>query len=63
MVIFRLVQPNLGLRAVPDDVGRSLPLLGQQLWVVHDLLQEGNDLCLQLIVCLKVLSKIPHQTR
>lgn len=34
------------LAAVPDDVGGCFPLLGQQLWVVHHFLQEGNHLCL-----------------
>lgn len=48
-------QANRGFRAAPDDVSGCLPLLGQQLWVMHDLLQEGNNLCLQLIVCLKIL--------
>lgn len=42
-------------RAEPDDVGCCFPLLGQQLWVVHNFFQEGNDLRLQLIVALKVL--------
>lgn len=39
----------------PDDVGRSLPLLGQELWVMHDLLQEADDLAFELVVGLKVL--------
>lgn len=41
--------------ALPDDVGRGLPLLGQELGVVHDLLQEADHLASELIVGLKVL--------
>lgn len=40
---------------VPDDVGCSLPLLGQELRVMHDLLQEADDLAFELIVGLEVL--------
>lgn len=39
----------------PDDVCRCLPLLRQELWVVHHLLQEADDPQLQLHVELKVL--------
>lgn len=42
---------------VPDDVGCCLPLLGQQLRVMHHLLQEGDHLGLQLVVRLKVLER------
>jgi hypothetical protein len=41
--------------SLPDDVGCCLPLLGQELWVVHDLLQEADHLAFELIVGLKVL--------
>lgn len=39
----------------PDDVGCGLPLLGQQLGVVHDLLQEADHLASELVVGLEVL--------
>lgn len=42
---------------VPDDVGCCFPLLCQQLWIMHHFLQEGDHLCLQLIVGLKVLER------
>lgn len=41
--------------SIPDDVGRGLPLLGQQLGVVHDLLQEADHFASELVIGLKVL--------
>ena len=43
----------------PDDVGSGLPLLCEQLRVVHDLLQEADHPELQLRVHLKVLVEGP----
>lgn len=51
-----------GSTVEPDDVGCCFPLLGQQLRVVHHLLQEGNNLRLQLVICLKVLDKDTQPT-
>lgn len=42
---------------LPDDVGCSLPLLSQELWVMHDLLQEADHLAFELGVGLKVLQE------
>lgn len=43
------------MQLLPDDVGRCLSLLCQQLWIMHDLFQEADHLAFELTVAFKVL--------
>jgi hypothetical protein len=47
---------------LPDDVGCCLSLLGQKVWVMHDLLQETDHPVFERIVGIKVLWEDGHET-